>query len=61
MQFAFRIGYHNLFTIPRIGLPVFTARLKTVSYLGHETRRFRPHELIRDISPTLAFATSRAG
>jgi cytochrome d ubiquinol oxidase subunit I len=42
LQFAFTITYHYLFPILTMGLAVFIAWLKTVSYLGRENHRFRP-------------------
>ena len=42
LQFAFTITYHYLFPILTMGLAVFVAWLKTVSYLGRENHRFRP-------------------
>jgi len=40
LQFAFTITYHYLFPILTMGLAVFIAWLKTVSYLGRENHRF---------------------
>jgi cytochrome d ubiquinol oxidase subunit I len=40
LQFAFTITYHYLFPILTMGLAVFIAWLKTVSYLGREDHRF---------------------
>ncbi|MBV8710688.1 MAG: cytochrome ubiquinol oxidase subunit I, partial [Solirubrobacterales bacterium] len=40
LQFAFTITYHYLFPILTMGLAVFVAWLKTVSYLGRENHRF---------------------
>lgn len=42
LQFAFTVTYHYLFPILTMGLAVFIAWLKTVSYLGRENHRFRP-------------------
>jgi cytochrome d ubiquinol oxidase subunit I len=39
LQFAFTITYHYLFPILTMGLAVFIAWLKTVSYLGREDHR----------------------
>lgn len=40
LQFAFTVTYHYLFPILTMGLAVFIAWLKTVSYLGREGHRF---------------------
>jgi cytochrome bd ubiquinol oxidase subunit I len=40
LQFAFTITFHYLFPILTMGLAVFIAWLKTVSYLGREDHRF---------------------
>lgn len=40
LQFAFTITYHYLFPILTMGLAVFIAWLKSVSYLGRESHRF---------------------
>ena len=42
LQFAFTITYHYLFPILTMGLAVFIAWLKTVSYLGRENHPFPP-------------------
>lgn len=41
LQFAFTITFHYLFPIGTMGLGLFIAYLKTVSYLGRPDRRFR--------------------
>jgi cytochrome bd ubiquinol oxidase subunit I len=40
LQFAFTITYHYLFPILTMGLAVFIAWLKSVSYLGRQNHRF---------------------
>jgi cytochrome d ubiquinol oxidase subunit I len=40
LQFAFTLTYHYLFPILTMGIAVFIAWLKTVSYLGREDHRF---------------------
>jgi cytochrome d ubiquinol oxidase subunit I len=40
LQFAFTLTYHYLFPILTMGLAIFIAWLKTVSYLGREDHRF---------------------
>ncbi|TMK40634.1 MAG: cytochrome ubiquinol oxidase subunit I [Actinobacteria bacterium] len=40
LQFAFTVTFHYLFPILTMGLAIFIAYLKTVSYLGREDRRF---------------------
>jgi cytochrome d ubiquinol oxidase subunit I len=40
LQFAFTITYHYLFPILTMGLAVFIAWMKTVSFLGREDHRF---------------------
>ena len=42
LQFTFLITYHYLFPILTMGLALFIAYFKTVSYLGRDDRRFRP-------------------
>ena len=42
LQFAFTVTYHYLFPILTMGLAVFIAWLKSVSYLGRADHRFRP-------------------
>ena len=41
LQFAFTITFHYLFPILTMGLGLFIAYLKTVSYLGRPDRRLR--------------------
>jgi cytochrome bd ubiquinol oxidase subunit I len=40
LQFAFTLTYHYLFPILTMGIAIFIAWLKTVSYLGREDHRF---------------------
>src|SRR3954447_3151829 len=40
LQFAFTVTFHYLFPITTMGLGLFIAWMKTVSYLGRENRRF---------------------
>jgi len=42
LQFALTATFHYLFPILTMGLALFLAYLKTVSYLGREDHRFRP-------------------
>ncbi|MGZ4180877.1 MAG: cytochrome ubiquinol oxidase subunit I [Solirubrobacteraceae bacterium] len=42
LQFAFTVTYHYLFPILTMGLAVFIAWLKSVSFLGREDHRLRP-------------------
>src|SRR5512132_4217771 len=40
LQFALTVTFHYLFPITTMGLAIFIAWMKTVSYLGREDRRF---------------------
>jgi cytochrome bd ubiquinol oxidase subunit I len=42
LQFTLTVTFHYLFPILTMGLALFIAWLKTVSYFGRETRRLRP-------------------
>ena len=42
LQFTLTVTFHYLFPILTMGLALFIAWLKTVSYLGREEHRFRP-------------------
>src|SRR3954454_11082386 len=42
LQFAFTITFHYLFPILSMGLGLFIAWLKSVSYLGRADHRFKP-------------------
>src|SRR5919199_4478762 len=42
LQFTLTVTFHYLFPILTMGLALFIAWLKSVSYLGREDRRFRP-------------------
>jgi cytochrome d ubiquinol oxidase subunit I len=42
LQLTLTVTYHYLFPILTMGLALFIAYFKTVSYLGHEDRRFPP-------------------
>jgi cytochrome bd ubiquinol oxidase subunit I len=48
LQFAMTVVFHYLFPILTMGLGLFIAYLKTVSYLGREDRRLRPLRKAQD-------------
>ena len=58
LQFTLLITYHYVFPILTMGLAVFIAYLKTVSYLGRDDRRFR---LLRKSAAERATADAAVG
>ena len=57
-QFTLTITYHYLFPILTMGLALFIAYFKTVSYLAREDRRF---PLLRKTGQTLARGVELSG
>ena len=48
LQFTLTVTFHYLFPILTMGLALFIAWLKSVSYLGRENHRFRPFRKTED-------------